>query len=63
VARRAIAAMSAAFMALVLVVSPVAADTEYAGVQSQIDWRFVAIYVLVGLFAFAASLNLANRGR
>jgi hypothetical protein len=56
-------ATGTALIALLLAVSPVAADTEYAGVQSPIDWRLVLIFVAIGLLAFAAALRFANRGR
>jgi hypothetical protein len=61
--KRAIAATGAAVMTMALVAAPVAADSEYAGVESPIDWRLVLIFVAVGLAAFGAALSLANRGR
>jgi hypothetical protein len=61
--KRAITATSAALVALLLIAAPVAADSEYAGVESPIDWRLVLIFVAVGLVVFAAALSLANRGR
>jgi len=61
--KRAIAATGAAVMALALVVSPVVADSEYAGIENPIDWRLVLIFGAVGLAAFGAALSLANRGR
>ena len=61
--KRAIAATTAALTALLILAAPVAADSEYAGVESPIDWRLVVFFVAIGLFAFAAVLSLANRGR
>jgi hypothetical protein len=61
--KRAIAATGAALAILLLAVSNVAADSEYAGVESPIDWRLVLVFVAVGLTLFAAALSLANRGR
>jgi hypothetical protein len=42
---------------------PVLADSEYAGVERSMDWRLVAIFVALGLFAFYAALQLASRDR
>jgi len=42
---------------------PVLADSEYAGVEHSMDWRLVAIFVALGLFAFYAALQLASRDR
>jgi hypothetical protein len=61
--KRAIAATGVAVTTMVLLAAPVAADSEYAGVESPIDWRLVLIFVAVGLAAFGAALSLANRGR
>jgi hypothetical protein len=61
--KRATAATVAALLTLLLVAAPVVADSEYAGVESPIDWRLVVVFVLFGLFAFVAALSLANRGR
>jgi hypothetical protein len=61
--KRVVLSITAAVTALVLVASPVAADSEYAGVESPIDWRLVLVFVAVGLTLFAAALSLANRGR
>jgi len=61
--KRLIASTAAALMTLIVVAAPVAADSEYAGVESPIDWRLVLIFVAIGLAAFGAALSLANRGR
>jgi hypothetical protein len=56
-------ATSAALVALFLVVLPVSADSEYAGTPTSIDWRLVAIFVALALFAFYAVLEVLTRGR
>jgi len=49
--------------ALLLVAGPASADSEYAGVQTAIDWRLVVVLVVLGLFAFFAVLQRLNRDR
>jgi hypothetical protein len=61
--RRAIAASTAALLALVLAASPVLADTEYAATPTTIDWRLVVILSVLGLSAFYVVLEFVNRGR
>ena len=52
-----------AVSALFLIAGPVAADSEYAGVPTSIDWRLVVVLVALALFAFYAVLEVVNRGR
>jgi hypothetical protein len=61
--KRAIAGTAAAVLALFLAAAPALADSDYAGVEHQIDWRLVVIFILLGLSAFFAVLTLVNRGR
>jgi hypothetical protein len=56
-------AITAACAALLLTALPVLADSEYAGVERTMDWRLVATFVALGLFAFYAALQLASRDR
>jgi len=63
VRRRVPLATAAALLAACLVAMPVLADSEYAGVERSMDWRLVAIFVALGLFAFYAALQLASRDR
>jgi predicted Na+-dependent transporter len=58
--RRATAATTAALLALFLVVLPASADTEYAGVQTPIDWRLVVILTVLALAAFYYVLEVMN---
>jgi hypothetical protein len=50
-------------LALVLVASPVFADTEHGGTATSIDWRLVAIFSALGTLAFYLILERVNRGR
>ena len=61
--RRVPIAAAAALVAMCLVAMPVLADSEYAGVERSMDWRLVAIFVALGLFAFYGALQLASRDR
>ena len=61
--RRVPVATATALVAVCLVAMPVLADSEYAGVEWSMDWRLVAIFVALGLFAFYAALQLASRDR
>ena len=61
--KRAIAAVTAALMALFLVALPASAETEYIGTAPPIDWRLVVILSVLSLSAFYAVLELVNRGR
>jgi hypothetical protein len=61
--KRAIAASTAALLALFLVALPASADTEYAGIAPSIDWRLVVLLTVLALFAFYAVLELVDRGR
>ena len=61
--RRVPVATATALVAVCLVAMPVLADSEYAGVEHSMDWRLVAIFVALGLFAFYAALQLASRDR
>jgi predicted Na+-dependent transporter len=61
--RRVPVATAAALVALLVIVVPVLADSEYAGIQESMDWRLVVVFVAIGLFAFYAALELASRGR
>lgn len=59
--KRTIAAITAAVSALFLVAVPAFADSEYAGSPISIDWRLVAILLVVALVLFAAALGLGDR--
>jgi hypothetical protein len=61
--RRAIAASTAALLALALTALPAFADTEYAVTPTTMDWRLVVIFTALGLFAFYVALERVNRGR
>jgi hypothetical protein len=61
--KRAIAASTAALLALFLVALPAYADTEYAGTATSIDWRLVAIFSVLGTLALYVVLERVNRGR
>ncbi len=61
--KHAIAASSAALLALFLVALPASADTEYAGTATSIDWRLVVIFSVLGILAFYLVLERVNRGR
>jgi hypothetical protein len=61
--KRAIPATAAALTALLLVAVPVAADTEYAGPQTSINWLLVVILTVLALAGFWAVQELVNRGR
>ena len=61
--RRVPIATAAALVVVCLAAMPVLADSEYAGVERSMDWRLVAIFVALGLFAFYAALQLASRDR
>jgi hypothetical protein len=61
--RRVSVATAAALVAMLPSALPVLADSEYAGVERSMDWRLVAIFVALGLFAFYAALQLASRDR
>jgi len=60
---RAPVAISAALLTLLIAAVPVSADSEYAGMPTSIDWRLVAIFVALALFAFYAVLELLTRRR
>jgi hypothetical protein len=61
--KRAIAASTAALLALFLVALPAYADTEYTGTATSIDWRLVVIFSVLGTLAFYVVLERVNRGR
>jgi hypothetical protein len=61
--RRVPLATFAALVAMFPTALPVLADSEYAGVEHSMDWRLVVIFVVLGLFAFYAALQLASRDR
>ncbi|HLO36710.1 MAG TPA: hypothetical protein VK194_11530 [Candidatus Deferrimicrobium sp.] len=61
--KRAIAASTAALLALFVVAFPASADTEYAGTATSIDWRLVVVFSVLAMFAFYAVLERVNRGR
>jgi hypothetical protein len=61
--KRAIAASTAALVALFLAAVPASADTEYAVTATSIDWRLVVILTALGLFVFYVVLERVNRGR
>ena len=61
--KRAIAASTAAPLALFLAALPASADTEYAGTATSLDWRLVLIFSALGLFVFYVALERMNRGR
>ena len=58
----AIAASTAALLALFLVALPASADTEYAATATSIDWRLVVILSVLAMFVFYAVLERVNRG-
>jgi hypothetical protein len=60
---RAIAATTAALLALFLVASPAFADTEYVAVPTSIDWRLVVILTVLALAGFYYVLEVMNPGR
>jgi hypothetical protein len=59
--KRTIAAATSAVMALFLVAVPAFADSESVGTPISIDWRLVAILLVVALLLFAAALGLGDR--
>jgi hypothetical protein len=61
--RRAIAATTAALLALFLVALPASADTENFGVPASIDWRLVVILTVLALAVFYYVLEVMNPGR
>jgi hypothetical protein len=61
--KRAIAASTAALLALFLTASSAFADSEYAVTATTMDWRLVVILTVLGLFAFYVALERVNRGR
>jgi hypothetical protein len=61
--RRVPVATVAALLAMLPTTVPALADSEYAGVEHSMDWRLVAIFITLGLFAFYAALQLASRDR
>jgi hypothetical protein len=50
--RRAIAATTAALLALFLVALPASADTEHVGIQTTIDWPLAVILTVLALAGF-----------
>jgi|GEM_PF-4647479 uncharacterized RDD family membrane protein YckC len=61
--RRAIAATSAALLALFLLALPASADSEYVGVPASIDWRLVVILTALALAVFYYVLEVMNPDR
>ena len=59
--KRAIAATSAALVALFVAVVPAFADQEYALTPPTIDWRLVVILTAVALGVFYYVLEVRNR--
>jgi Na+/H+ antiporter NhaD/arsenite permease-like protein len=59
--KRTIAATTGALLALFLVAVPASADTEYGGSSISIDWRLVAILLVIALLLFGAALGLGRR--
>jgi drug/metabolite transporter (DMT)-like permease len=56
----AIAATTAALLALFLVALPASADTEHVGVEPSIDWPLVVILTVLALGGFYYLLNRGN---
>jgi hypothetical protein len=58
--RRAIAATTAALLALFLVALPASADTEHVGVPNSINWLLVVILTVLALAGFYYVLEVMN---
>ena len=50
--KRALAATTAALLALFLVALPAAADTQHVGIQTSIDWPLAVIVIVLALAGF-----------
>jgi hypothetical protein len=61
--KRAIAASTAALLALFIVVLPASADPGVVGGSSSIDWRLVVVLTVIALVGFYYVLELMSRGR
>jgi hypothetical protein len=61
--RRAIAGATVALLALFLVALPASADTEYAGIQTSINWLLVVILTVLALAGFYYVLEVMNPDR
>jgi hypothetical protein len=59
--KRTVAATTAALLAVFVVAVPAFADSEPVGTSISIDWRLVAILLVVALLLFAAALGLGRR--
>jgi hypothetical protein len=58
--KRAIAATTAALLALFLVALPASADTEHVGIETSIGWPLVVILTVLALAGFYYVLNRGN---
>jgi hypothetical protein len=60
--KRAIAATTAALLALFLVALPASADSEHVGISTSINWPLVVILTVLALAGFSYVLEVVNRG-
>jgi hypothetical protein len=58
--KRAIAATTAALLALFLVALPASADTDHVGIGTSINWPLVVILTVLALGGFYYLLNRGN---
>ncbi|MEA2608017.1 MAG: hypothetical protein QOJ75_260 [Chloroflexota bacterium] len=58
----AIAAATAALLALFLVALPASADTDHPGTETSMNWPLVVILIVLAASGFYYLLNRGNRG-